>query len=93
MTELTNNGSIVAEPSNRFEMSKLANEHRKNGELEKALPLYRELVKDESDSYSAAGFSTVFENFICSMRLCRCVRPQVRSTCYSIGTKKKLSGP
>jgi len=55
MTELTNDGSIVAEPSNRFEMSKLANEHRKNGELEKALPLYRELVKDESDSYSAAG--------------------------------------
>ena len=47
MTELTNDGSIVAEPSNRFEMSKRANELRKNGELEEALPLYRELVKDE----------------------------------------------
>ena len=55
MTEPTNDGSIVAEPSNRFEMSKRATEHRKNGELEKALPLYRELSKDETDSYSAAG--------------------------------------
>jgi len=55
MTEPTNDGSIVAETSNRFEMSKRANEHRKNGELEKALPLYRELAKDDSDSYSAAG--------------------------------------
>jgi len=33
MTELTNDESILDEPSNRFEMSKLANELRKNGKL------------------------------------------------------------
>jgi hypothetical protein len=55
MTELTNDESIVDEPSNRFEMSKRANEFRKNGELAEALPLYRELLKDDSDAYSAAG--------------------------------------
>jgi hypothetical protein len=55
MTELTSDGAIIAEPSNRFEMSKRATELRKSGELEKALPLYRELAKDDSDSYSAAG--------------------------------------
>lgn len=41
--------------SSRFEMSKVANDLRKKGEFEKALPLYRELSKDDSDSYSAAG--------------------------------------
>jgi tetratricopeptide (TPR) repeat protein len=55
MTELTNDRSIIAGPSNRFEMSKRATELRKDGEFEKALPLYRELAKDDSDSYSAAG--------------------------------------
>jgi tetratricopeptide (TPR) repeat protein len=55
MTELSNDESIVDEPSNRFEMSKRANELRKNGELAEALPLYRELLKDDSDAYSAAG--------------------------------------
>lgn len=55
MTELTNDESIVDEPSSRFEMSKRANELRKNGKLAEALPLYRELLKDDSDSYSAAG--------------------------------------
>ena len=35
MTELTNDESIVDEPSNRFEMSKRANELRKNGKLRK----------------------------------------------------------
>ena len=55
MTELANEGSVIAEPSNRFEMSKRATEFRKKGEFDKALPLYRELSKDDSDSYSAAG--------------------------------------
>jgi tetratricopeptide (TPR) repeat protein len=56
MTELTNDGSIIVEPSSRFERSKRANELRHNGKVEEALPLYRELLEDESDSYSAAGF-------------------------------------
>jgi hypothetical protein len=56
MTELPHDGSIGDEPSTRLEMSKRATEYRKNGEFEKALPLYRELVKDDADSYSAAGF-------------------------------------
>src|ERR1700745_3794744 len=55
MRELANEGSGIAEPSNRFDMSKRATELRKRGELEKALPLYRELEKDDSDSYSASG--------------------------------------
>jgi len=55
MTELANEESVIAEPSNRFEISKEANDLRKKGEFEKALPLYRELSKDDSDSYSAAG--------------------------------------
>ena len=56
MTELPNDeGSVIAEPHNRFEVSKRATELRKKGEFEKALPLYRELSKDDSDSYSAAG--------------------------------------
>lgn len=55
MTELANEGSVIAEPSSRFEMSKVANDLRKKREFEKALPLYRELSKDDSDSYSAAG--------------------------------------
>jgi tetratricopeptide (TPR) repeat protein len=55
MTELSNDESIVDEPSNRFELSKRANELRKNGKLAEALPLYRELLKDDSDAYSAAG--------------------------------------
>ena len=46
MTELTNDESIVEEPSNRFEMSKRANGLRKNGKLAEALPLYRELLKE-----------------------------------------------
>lgn len=41
--------------NNRFEMSREANELRRNGEFEKALVLYRELSKDESDPYAAAG--------------------------------------
>jgi hypothetical protein len=56
MTELANEESDVAKPSSRFEMSKEANELRKKGQFEKALPLYRKLSKDDSDSYSAAGF-------------------------------------
>jgi hypothetical protein len=55
MTDLPNDGSDVAEPSTRFEVSQRATELRKNGKLEEALPLYRELVKDDADSYSAAG--------------------------------------
>ena len=55
MTELANEESVIAKPSNRFEMSKEANELRKKREFEKALPLYRELSKDDSDPYSAAG--------------------------------------
>jgi len=55
MTELVNEESVIAEPSNRFEMSKEANDLRKKREFEKALPLYQELSKDDSDSYSAAG--------------------------------------
>jgi hypothetical protein len=55
MTELADEGSVIANPSNRFEMSKVANDLRKKREFEKALPLYRELSKDDSDSYSAAG--------------------------------------
>jgi tetratricopeptide (TPR) repeat protein len=55
MTELANEESVVAEPSNRFEISKVANDLRKRREFEKALPLYRELSMDDSDSYSAAG--------------------------------------
>ena len=55
MTELTNGESVIPEPSNRFEMSKEANNLRKNREFGKALPLYRELSKDDSDPYAAAG--------------------------------------
>lgn len=55
MTELANEESVVAEPSNRFEISKVANDLRKKRQFEKALPLYRELSMDNSDSYSAAG--------------------------------------
>jgi tetratricopeptide (TPR) repeat protein len=55
MTELANEESVIAKPSNRFEMSKEANDLRRKREFEKALPLYRELSKDDSDSYSAAG--------------------------------------
>ena len=43
-----------------FEMSKRATELRKSGELEKALPFYRELAKDDSDPYSAAGLLHCF---------------------------------
>ncbi len=55
MTELANEESVIIEPSKRFEMSKGATELRKKGEFERTLPLYRELSKDDSDSYSAAG--------------------------------------
>ena len=55
MSELPNEGSVIPDPSNRFDMSKRASELRKKGELEEALPLYRELANDDSDSYSAAG--------------------------------------
>ena len=55
MTELANEESVITETSNRFEMSKEANDLRKKREFEKALPLYRELSKDDSDSFSAAG--------------------------------------
>ena len=55
MTELASEESVIAEPRNRFELSREANDLRKKGEFEKALPLYRELSKDDSDSYSAAG--------------------------------------
>ena len=93
MSELTNDGSIVAEPSNRFEMSKRANEHRKNGQLEKALPLYRELVKDDSDSYSAAGLLHCLRKlhlFDEALPLCTSAS---QKHIYSIGTERKLSGP
>ncbi|GEM_PF-773919 len=55
MTELANEESVIAEPSNRFEISKEANDLRKKGEFDKALAFYRELSKDAADSYSAAG--------------------------------------
>jgi tetratricopeptide (TPR) repeat protein len=55
MTELSNDESPVTEPRTRFAISQRANELRKNGKLEEALPLYRELVKNDTDSYSAAG--------------------------------------
>ena len=55
MPELANQKSVIAKSSNRFEMSKEANELRKKREFEEALPLYRELSKDDSDPYSAAG--------------------------------------
>lgn len=55
MPELVNEEPVHSKPSTRFEISKEANDLRKKGEFEKALPLYRELSKDDSDSYSAAG--------------------------------------
>ncbi len=55
MTELANEESVIVEPRKCFEMSKAATELRKKGEFERALLLYRELSKDDSDSYSAAG--------------------------------------
>ena len=41
--------------TNRLEMSREANELRRNGQFEKALVLYRELSKNEFDPYAAAG--------------------------------------
>ena len=41
--------------SNRYEISQEAKELRKKGELEKALVLYRELSKKDTDAYAAAG--------------------------------------
>jgi tetratricopeptide (TPR) repeat protein len=55
MTDVHTSASVVAEPRTRFEMSQRATELRKNGKLDEALPIYRELVKDDADSYSAAG--------------------------------------
>lgn len=55
MTDLANEEPVIPEPSNRFEISIEANHLRKKGEFENALPLYRELSKDDSDPYSAAG--------------------------------------
>jgi tetratricopeptide (TPR) repeat protein len=55
MIDTPKNGSVVAEPSTRFEIGRRATELRKNGKLEEALALYQELVKDNTDSYSAAG--------------------------------------
>lgn len=55
MTELASEESVIVEPGNRFEMSKVANDLRKKGDFDRALALYRELSKDDSDSYSAAG--------------------------------------
>ncbi|MGH8544346.1 MAG: tetratricopeptide repeat protein [Gammaproteobacteria bacterium] len=55
MPELTDNESVQSKPSNRIEMSKEANDLRKKGEFDKALALYRELSKDDADSYAAAG--------------------------------------
>lgn len=55
MTELANEESVIPEPGNRFAMSKEANNLRKKREFGKALPLYRELSRDDSDPYAAAG--------------------------------------
>src|SRR5919106_6225796 len=55
MTDFPSDASVVAEPRTRFEVSQRATKLRKNGKLGEALPLYRELVKDDADSYSAAG--------------------------------------
>ena len=55
MTDFPSDASVVAEPRTRFEVSQRATKLRKNGKLDEALPLYRELVKDDADSYSAAG--------------------------------------
>jgi tetratricopeptide (TPR) repeat protein len=55
MPELTDNESVNSKPRNRIEISKEANDLRKKGEFDKALPLYRELSKDVVDSYAAAG--------------------------------------
>jgi hypothetical protein len=55
MTELTSGKLAITESSARFEMRREAINLRKNREFGKALPLYRELVKDASDSYAAAG--------------------------------------
>ena len=46
---------IPLQHENRFELSRKANELRKNGEFQKALAFYRELAKDNSDLYAAAG--------------------------------------
>jgi len=55
MPELTENEPVHSTPSNRIQMSKEANDLRKKGEFDEALALYRELSKNDSDSYSAAG--------------------------------------
>src|SRR5438046_9874209 len=55
MIELTKVASLITDATNRCEMSKVANDLRKKGEFGSALPLYRELSKEDSDSYSAAG--------------------------------------
>lgn len=55
MIDPSNDGAPVTEPRTRFEISQRANGLRKNGKIEEALPLYRELVKDDTDSYSASG--------------------------------------
>lgn len=54
MTELAGE-SPIAGATLRFEKGKEANKLRKMREFAKALPLYRELSADNSDSYSAAG--------------------------------------
>jgi len=55
MTELASGESAIPESTARFEMSREANNLRKNREFGKALPLYSELAKDASDPYAAAG--------------------------------------
>jgi tetratricopeptide (TPR) repeat protein len=55
MPELTDNESVHSTPGDRIAMSKEATDLRKDGQFNKALPLYRELSKDDSDPYSAAG--------------------------------------
>lgn len=54
-TQINDKDRFHSDMTNRFEMSREANELRRNGEFERALVIYRELSKDESDPYAAAG--------------------------------------
>ena len=54
-TQIDDKDRFHSDMTNRFEISREANALRKSGEFGKALVLYRELSKDESDPYAAAG--------------------------------------
>ena len=54
-TRIDDKDRFHSDMTNRFEMSREANELRRNGEFERALVIYSELSKDESDPYAAAG--------------------------------------